>query len=136
MDLERIRFKKGEMPDDIFSDLASEAADYIASSGNTNKTTQLRKFYDELVMWHDKVHNEQKEKREAKYRELAPYIKMLNAKVAYASGRKSSGQKLVNDNFKDLFSHCIRQIDDPETLRHCKLFMEALIGFRKAKENP
>ena len=129
MNLDRIKFKKGEMPDDIFSDLASEAADHIALSGNTNKTTQLRKFYDELVMWHDKIHNEQKENREAKYKELAPYIKMLNAKVAYACGRK-----LVNDDFRNLFSHCIRQIDDPETLKHCKLFMEALIGFRKAKE--
>ena len=129
MNLDRIKFKKGEMPDDIFSDLASEAADDIASSSGANKTTQLRKFYDELVMWHDKVHNEQKENRDAKYRELAPYIKMLNAKVAYACGRK-----LVNDDFRNLFSHCIRQIDDPETLRHCKLFMEALIGFRKAKE--
>lgn len=127
--MERIKFKTGEMPSDIFSDIASEAADHIASSGNTNKTTQLRKFYDELVMWHDKVHNEQKENREAKYKELAPYIKMLNAKVAYACGRK-----LVNDDFRNLFSHCIRQIDDPETLKHCKLFMEALIGFRKAKE--
>lgn len=129
MNLDRIKFKKGEMPDDIFSDIASEAADDIASSSGANKSTQLRKFYDELVMWHDKVHNEQKENREAKYRELAPYIKMLNAKVAYASGRN-----LVNGDFKNLFSHCIGEINDPETLKHCKLFMEALIGFRKAKE--
>ncbi len=129
MNLNRIKFKTGEMPDNIFSDIASEAADYIALSSNANKSTQLRKFYDELVMWHDKIHNEQKENREAKYKELAPYIKMLNAKVAYACGRK-----LVNDDFRNLFSHCIRQIDDPETLKHCKLFMEALIGFRKAKE--
>ena len=127
--MERIKFKKGEMPNDIFSDLASEAADHIALSGNTNKTTQLRKFYDELVMWHDKVYHEPTENRDAKYSELAPYIKMLNAKVAYACGRK-----LLDNNFKDLFSHCIRQINDPETLKHCKLFMEALIGFRKAKE--
>ena len=82
MNLDRIKFKKGEMPDDIFSDIASEAADEIASSSGANKSTQLRKFYDELVMWHDKVHNEQKENRDAKYRELAPYIKMINAKVA------------------------------------------------------
>ena len=129
MNLNRIKFKTGEMPDNIFSDIASEAADYIALSSNANKSTQLRKFYDELVMWHDKIHNEQKENREAKYKELAPYIKMLNAKVAYACGRK-----LLDNNFKDLFSHCIRQIDGPETLKHCKLFMEALIGFRKAKE--
>ena len=129
MNLNRIKFKTGEMPDNIFSDIASEAADYIALLSNANKSTQLRKFYDELVMWHDKIHNEQKENREAKYKELAPYIKMLNAKVAYACGRK-----LVNDDFRNLFSHCIRQIDDPETLKHCKLFMEALIGFRKAKE--
>lgn len=130
MNLERIKFKKGDMPDNIFSDIASEAADYIAEkNSNSNKSTQLRKFYDELVMWHDKVHNEQKEKREEKYSELAPYIKMLNAKVAYACGRK-----LVDEKFKELFTRCIRQIDDPDTLKNCKLFMEALIGFRKAKE--
>ncbi len=128
MNLERIKFKKGDMPENIFSDIASEAADYIAEE-NSNKSTQLRKFYDELVMWHDKVHNEQKEKREEKYSELAPYIKMLNAKVAYACGRK-----LVDGKFKELFTRCIRQIDDPDTLKNCKLFMEALIGFRKAKE--
>lgn len=127
MNLERIKFGEG-MPDDIFSEIASDAANDIAER-NINKSTQLRKFYDELVMWHDKIYNEPKEKREDKYKELAPYIKMLNAKVAYASGRK-----LVNDNFKDLFTHCIRQINDPDTLKHCKLFMEALIGFRKAKE--
>lgn len=135
MDLEQIKFKRGEMPDNIFDDIAKEMAKAITNDNkNTNKSTQLRKFYDELVMWYDKVHQEPEETREAKYKELAPYIKMLNAKVAYASGRKEGGRNLVDEKFKNLFTHCIRKIEDPETLKHCKLFIEALIGFKKAKE--
>ena len=33
---------------EIFSDIAQRAAQYIKSNKNVNKTTQLRKFYDEL----------------------------------------------------------------------------------------
>ena len=79
-------------------------------------------------MWHDKVF-EHGVNRNAKYTELAPYIKMLCAKVAYAKGRGH-----VSEGFEKLFTHVIRAIDKPETLKQAKLFIEAFMGFYKAEE--
>lgn len=121
-----------DLPESLFSDIAQDKARVVAEAGGgrKNKSTQLRKFYDELVMWHDKVALEQsKDAKAAKYRELAPFIKMLNAKIAYAKGRDH-----VDECFEKLFSHVIRQIADADTLRHAKLFMEAFMGFYKAQE--
>lgn len=132
------------LTEDIFSEVAKEKAYEIYQGGldqrNTqikNKSTQLRKFYDELVMWSDKVHavgklelgQKSKEVRAARYTESAPFIKMLNAKVAYAKGRNH-----VDDSFEAMFSHCIKSISDAESLKHAKLFMEAFMGFYKSQE--
>lgn len=134
MYLTKIRFSKKspedkDLPPNIFDDIAQEAAEYISKDKEKNKSTQIRRFYDELVMWHDKVYSVPQDARQKKYEELAPFIKMLNAKVAYAFGRK-----LVDEAFGKLFDHCIKEVKDPKSLKYCKLFMEALIGFRKAKE--
>ncbi|MDR0776286.1 MAG: type III-A CRISPR-associated protein Csm2 [Azonexus sp.] len=116
----------------LFSEIAENKAQVIAQgkSQNTNNSTQLRRFYDELVMWFEKVHFERTpEDRKTKYQEVAPFIQMLIAKVAYAKGRKH-----VDESFETLFAHLIRQISDAESLRHAKLFMEAFMGFYKAQE--
>ena len=55
---------------------------------------------------------------------------MLKAKVAYAKGRGH-----VDENFVNVFNEIIKQIDSPQTLRHAKLFFEAMLGFRKANES-
>lgn len=118
------------IPAELFSDIAQNKANAIRESGGsqTNKSTQLRKFYDELVMWHEKVHMERTaDARSTKYVEIAPFIKMMKAKVAYAKGRGH-----VDDNFEKLFSHLISQITDVDSLKHAKLFMEAFMGFYKA----
>jgi CRISPR-associated protein Csm2 len=131
IDVSDIKFGTG-MPDQLFADIAQDKARVIAEAGagRKNKSTQLRKFYDELVMWHDKVAFEQSSDAKAvKYKELAPFVKMLNAKVAYARGRDH-----VDLCFEKLFTHVIRQIDAPDTLKHAKLFMEAFMGFYKAEE--
>ena len=65
--------------------------------------------------------------RSTKYVEIAPFIKMMKAKVAHAKGRGH-----VDDNFEKLFSHLISQITDVDSLKHAKLFMEAFMGFYKA----
>lgn len=120
------------VPVDLFADIAQEKAAkvYEAGAGRKNKSTQLRKFYDELVMWFDKVHLERtKETKASKYAEVAPFIKMMNAKVAYARGRDH-----VDECFEQMFSHLIRQISDADSLKHAKLFMEAFMGFYKAQE--
>ena len=118
--------------EDLFADIAQEKAARVfeGGAGRKNKSTQLRKFYDELVMLFDKVNLERnKEAKVLKYTEVAPFIKMMNAKVAYARGRDH-----VDECFEQMFSHLIRQISDVETLKHAKLFMEAFMGFYKAQE--
>jgi CRISPR-associated protein Csm2 len=124
-----IKFGK-EIDANLFADIAQAKAKAIAEEGRgrKNKSTQLRKFYDELVMWHDKVF-EHGVDRETKYKELAPFVKMLCAKVTYAKGREH-----VSEGFEKLFSHVIRAINNPDTLKQAKLFIEAFMGFYKAEE--
>ena len=113
---------------EIFSDIAQRAAKHIKINKNVNKTTQLRKFYDELAMWNDRVQLV-RENKQGKFQELIPFIKMLKAKVAYAEGRKH-----VDKSFSEVFNRCIDQINNVETLRDAKLFMEAVMGFCKLEE--
>lgn len=116
----------------LFSDIAQEKAETVHQSGanKKNKSTQLRRFYDELVMWHERVQFERTPpERAVKYQEVAPFIQMLVAKVAYAKGREH-----VDENFETLYAHVIRQISDADSLRNAKLFMEAFMGFYKAQE--
>lgn len=126
----------------LFDGIAKDKASKVfeaggGKNGKKNKSTQLRKFYDELVMWFDKVHaigklepgQKGSDVREARYQDSAPFIKMMNAKVAYAKGREH-----VDECFEKMFSHLIRQITNAETLKHAKLFMEAFMGFYKAQE--
>ena len=120
------------IPPTLFSDIAQDKARTVheAGEGKKNKSTQLRRFYDELVMWYERVQFERTPtERSAKYEEVAPFIQMLVAKAAYAKGRDH-----VDECFETLFAHLIRQISDADSLRHAKLFMEAFMGFYKAQE--
>ncbi|MGZ8094755.1 MAG: type III-A CRISPR-associated protein Csm2 [Methylosarcina sp.] len=111
---------------ELFNSVAKNEAQKIASGGDrVNKPTQLRKFYDEIVMWEQKasLHPE-------KFAEYLPFIRMINAKVAYAKGRN-----LVDEKFVGMMSECLRQVESTETLRTFKLFMEAFMGFYK-QERP
>ena len=125
------RIKLADPSVDLFDQTASQAARIIAqASGGRNKTTQLRRFYDELVMWDTRVHQPQGQKQSQELlQEYLPFIRMMNAKAAYADGRR-----LVDRNFKDLLSECLKQVKDPETLRNCRTFFEAFMGFYKAEK--
>lgn len=113
---------------EIFSEIAKKAAEEIKSNANVNKSTQLRKFYDELAMWNERVQLAQADKL-AKFNELEPFIKMLKAKVAYAKGRKH-----IDDKFMAVFNQTIDEIKCPQTLKEAKLFMEAVMGYCKYYE--
>ena len=125
MALEKNRIKfEGILDPDLFDGIADRAAEYVAEQGgrDKNKSTQLRKYYDELNMWEQKIRQ-----NPDKYNEYLPLIKMLNAKVAYAKGRR-----LVDDSFVDLMRHCLGEVTtDKETFKNCKLFFEAFMGFYK-----
>ncbi|PJG82419.1 type III-A CRISPR-associated protein Csm2 [Caviibacterium pharyngocola] len=128
MNVSQIKLGAGNRPRDLFSTLAEEFAKSIKhNAGRANKPAQLRKFYDELCMWNDRV--QQATNRGKTYQELEPFIKMLKAKVAYALGRE-----LVNKNFSDIFNRTMDEIKSAETLKEGKLFMEAVMGYCKLYE--
>jgi len=106
---------------ELFNAVAHQAAQAIAKNSSANKPSQIRKFYDELCMWETKISQEPE-----KFDDYLPFILMLNAKLAYANGRK-----LVDANFVKLISDCLKQVKDQNTLRICKLFFEAFLGFYK-----
>jgi CRISPR-associated protein Csm2 len=127
IDVSRIQYKgkkPKEIDPDLFNGVASEVAETIADTKKElNKPTQLRRFYDEIVMWESKAGINRD-----KFSEYLPFIRMINAKVAYALGRG-----LVDKNFVDLIDHCLKQVETYQDLRHFKLFMEAFMGFYKEK---
>jgi CRISPR-associated protein Csm2 len=125
IDVGGIDFKVGKIDAELFNSIAKQAAKTIGANKRSNKPTQLRRFYDELVMWSTKV-----EQSEERFEEYLPFIRMMNAKAAYAKGRD-----LVDGNFVKLLSHSLGQVDSPKTLRQVKLFFEAFLGFYK-EERP
>lgn len=108
---------------ELFNGVAQQAAKQIAQpqDRNRNKSAQLRRFYDELVLWETRS-----AQQPARFGEYLPFIRMLNAKAAYAEGRK-----LVDRTFVDLLSHTLKEVSSAETLTTCKLFWEAFMGFYK-----
>lgn len=124
-DYPSIRFGKPLNPE-LFSEVARQMAKQVAHVDRyANKSTQLRRFYDELVLWENRA-TQQVEK----FEEFLPFIRMINAKAAYAEGRR-----LVTRDFVQLMSHTLNQVNSPETMTHCKLFWEAFMGFYK-QERP
>ena len=115
-----IRFS-GDIDPELFNGIAKRCAKAIGDNNKCNKPSQLRRFYDELVMWQTKVGAD-----DARFQEARPFILMLNAKAAYAQGRD-----LVDPNFVKLLDRCLRQAEDAKTLGYAKLFFEAFLGFYK-----
>jgi len=118
--------ENGALKADLFDTVAQTSAKMIAGDGRSqaNKQAQLRQFYDELVMWEEKAR--QYRQQPDRFAEYLPFIRMVNAKAAYAQGRGH-----VDANFVTLIGHCIGQVDSYETLRNFKLFFEAFLGFYK-----
>lgn len=123
--LDRIRFASPDA--ELFNGIAKQAAQAVArAEANRNKPSQLRRFYDELLLWETRISQQPTEVQEAKFAEYLPFIRMLNAKAAYAEGRK-----LVDRNFVDLMHHTLNEVTSPQTLTTCKYFWEAFMGFYK-----
>ncbi|WP_077272863.1 type III-A CRISPR-associated protein Csm2 [Acidithiobacillus caldus] len=106
----------------LFSEIAKRVAQEInESKKSANRPSQLRRFYDEIVLWEDKV-------RAApdRFEEYRPFLLMMNAKAAYAQGRD-----VVSGEFVCLVQHTLAQVQDEKSLHLCKLFWESFMGFYK-----
>ncbi len=113
--------EKGALDPALFDTVAHAVAKAVGANDRGNKPAQIRQFYDELVMWEERVRQDPD-----RFDEFLPFIRMLNAKAAYAQGRGH-----VDPNFVDLIGHCVGQVESYETLRNFKLFFEAFLGFYK-----
>ncbi|MCD6185511.1 MAG: type III-A CRISPR-associated protein Csm2 [Deltaproteobacteria bacterium] len=109
---------------ELFSKIAENLAKKIAEDSinfrNSNKRTQIRKFYDEIVRL-----AMLSKSRPNEWEQLLPMVHMITAKAAYANGRK----KLISDNFLQFLRDSIEQIKKPEDLNIFSNFFEAFMGF-------
>lgn len=116
----------GVIDPELFSTTAEALArkvnqERLASRDKANKPTQLRKFFDEV--------NRYKGMTQASPDEFAsflPYIKMLNAKAAYAAGRD-----LIGATFKDFINDSLKQVQDRKDFELFCAFFEAFLGYYK-----
>jgi len=109
----------------LFSTTAEQWAKKINESGGgkSNKRTQIRKFYDEVVRYNTLAKVNKEDKKD--WDNILPYINMLIAKAAYAKGRNN----LVTEDFVGLLKDCVVQIRDPRDLDVFTNFFEAFMGF-------
>ncbi|MDN3512497.1 MAG: type III-A CRISPR-associated protein Csm2 [Candidatus Jettenia sp.] len=133
---------KKEINTELFSKHAEDWAKRICESGvvtktnrktgkekkvlEKNKISQIRKFYDEVL----KSENDLKKGED--YKLILLYLKMLNAKVAYAEGRK-----LITNEFKSFVNQSISQLteNDTKTFELFSSFFEAFMGYYKYYES-
>lgn len=108
---------------DTLAENVARALEQEAGRSNTkNKSSQIRRFYDELVGWQERISGD-----DEKFKQYEAFIRMLNAKVAYAKGRG-----LVGDEFERWFRDCIKSTTSANALDHFRLHFEAVLGFLKA----
>jgi CRISPR-associated protein Csm2 len=119
LEISRVSF--GNIDPKLYSDIAEQNARLVGADTNKNKPSQLRRFYDELVMLQDKVGSSSE-----RFDEQQPFIQMLKAKVAYAKGREK-----VDDNFALLLGRVVDESKDAGRLKQARLFMEAFMAFYK-----
>lgn len=123
LDTSKIVFKP--VDPELFDSVARATAQTLAATKReVNKSTQIRRFYDEVLMWESKV-----SQNPDRFNEYLPFIRMLNAKAAYAQGRGH-----VDENFTCFMRHALQRVDDAQTLRTFKLFFEAMLGFFKLEK--
>lgn len=119
--------KSGKIDPALFSDTAEEFARLIAkdceiSKGKKqNKTSQIRKFYDEILRL-----NREAGTPDTDWDNLLPLVNMVTAKAAYARGRD-----LISDNFLDFIKYSIGQVQEKKDLAVFTNFFEAFYGFYK-----
>lgn len=127
----QFRTNDGKLDPDLFSGKAEKLAEEVfggqlRSNGKANKPTQLRKFYDEVLRFDSMLKSISVEQQKDEFEKLIPYLKMLNAKAAYAMGRD-----LVTKEFKDFLSDSLMQIKNKDDFDIFAGLFEAFMGFYK-----
>jgi CRISPR-associated protein Csm2 len=123
-----IKFWKDEAKKQIDPDLFCATAENLAKKihqeadkSGKNKPSQIRKFYDEVMRFDSILKMNPDE-----FENALPYLRMLNAKAAYAAGRS-----LISDGFKDFISNSLKGIKDKDDFYAFAGLFEAFMGYYK-----
>jgi CRISPR-associated protein Csm2 len=113
---------------DLFSTQAENLAKVINQAtlqGKVNTFTQIRNFYDAVLQFKSKLLVSKED-----FTKTLPYIKMLNAKFAYAKARGT-----ISKECQDIFSKCITKIDDYDDFILFADFFESFMAFYRQYNN-
>jgi len=104
----------------LFSEIAFKYSEIISSKDKKkNKRSQLRKFYDEVLFFYDRLKGEKD-----KFQQFLPYIKLIRAKLYYSVGRKH-----ITDEFRTMVESCLNQVETWDDFEVFKNFFEAFMGY-------
>ncbi|MDL1957530.1 MAG: type III-A CRISPR-associated protein Csm2 [Candidatus Desulfofervidus auxilii] len=104
----------------LFSEIAFKYSEIISSKDKKkNKRSQLRKFYDEVLFFYDRLKGEKD-----KFQQFLPYIKLMRAKLYYSLGRKH-----ITDEFRTMVESCLNQVETWDDFEVFKNFFEAFMGY-------
>jgi CRISPR-associated protein Csm2 len=102
---------------DLFDGIAKSIADELTNTGGEgNKSSQVRKFYDEIIRYQSAG--------ESAFPKNLPFIRMICAHAAYAKGRGH-----VDDNFVAFLQGGLRKVECFDDLKMFRTLFEAVIGF-------
>jgi len=87
-------------------------------------STQLRRFYNDVLTLKNKIDHYDKDVKEEKFKQLLPYVKMLKAKVAYSKSRNN-----VNKEFKKFIDEYVDSINDLDDFYAFCDFFEAIVAY-------
>lgn len=119
--LEQVDF--GNPAPDMFDGVAQRVAGLL--SGDKNKSSQMRRFYDEIIRHADRHRGSGNDADDAaRFVRDLPFIRMICAHAAYAQTRGH-----VDANFVAFMQTCLRRVETAEHLRLFRMFFEAVIGF-------
>ena len=120
----------GKIDSELFSSKAEKLAETVFDgqlrNSKANKPTQLRKFYDEVMRFDSMLKSVPPDKQNDEFEKILPYLKMLNAKAAYAMGRD-----LVTKEFKDFIAQSLSQVNNRNDFEVFNGLFEAFMGFYK-----
>lgn len=117
----------GNIEPELFRKTAEEWAEHVYSQSgrDSNKYTQLYRFYDQVLRIHEDVRGD-----EERFKQSRAHLNMIYAHAAYAQGRK-----LVSKEFLDMLAQCLDQTNKPADLEIFANYFEAFMGFTKLR-NP
>lgn len=118
---------KGLVKPEAFSELAKSKAEEVFrhARGNTNNTSQLRKFYDTIFNLNQRAKTVPDENDSAWLSIMAQLHRQI-AMVHYAKGRK-----LVSENFVNMLEELIKAVKTKKDLQVVTDFFEAFMAFYK-----